>query len=451
MPHNVFDMSNLYKFKSHIQLDKASYLNTAVRSYGSANELDNEGKKVIGYMTDEAFINGYQRPSLKLPFGVDIDGRNCSYDPYLHYSYSCQTHRTSSYVLVYVLETPLQKARMKRKPNYLMGSIKTNLTVSSCRNIDFFTNGTYLFSCPVLEDNPTIAITATYVSTATSVFKCESTPLWTLQKFQLKLRTDVRIMANSMCSSSKDHEAGFWLKVGGQYHWAAKNCYYPYHFDQRQRECLSNKSVIMFGDSHTTTRLCLKHAYKLDRIVQYQTIEALNLLVNLFKVYKKCLIGKCVDVLVSNVAHHDLREQDIIAYIAGMSDIFRMFERFKKLNNPPQIIWVETMPVAENGFHGAMMTNQAVEALNDWVDFSLKGVGVEILYAYKITITMTSQTRDGSHFHCFLGQHIKRQKVNVVGAAVSVMVNMMCPLTGVDTNMSASGITGPVHKSVDPE
>ena len=139
--------------------------------------------------------------------------------------------------------------------------------------------------------------------------------------------------------------------------------------------------------------------------------------------------SETADTLVVNAGHHDLIGLDLITYIATMSDVFKIFRRLMDLRNSPKIIWIETMPTHPDGLHGGYMTNQVVEGVNDWVNFNMYNLGVEVVHAYNIVIPMTSNHKGyGVHYYHFLGPLVRKgQKVSVGGAIVSVLVHIICP------------------------
>ena len=436
MSMDPFNMTALYRFMPHILLGHPPGYHPSVRKQCV---VYSEKIQILRRSLDKVWFKNRASEGQFITRQMDIYGRGCNYNPHDEYQYSFTTHFDDGYLYIKVTELATVVNKSMPKGNNIFGVVKTKISVSVCDQTDYYDN-TYVFVCPILENNFQVELSATYVSIVRNTFKC-SRGTWVLKTYTNSSFQNTTIQRTnnalkqsmySTCRDSKGHEKGFWLKIGSFFYWSTGSCHYPYTFTPSQVQCLNETSIIMFGDSHTFDRTnAIKHVYGKQKITQPHSLNSVELLCNILKVYTSFLNGKAeADVIVMNAGAHDFAFADLIAYIATMSEIFKVMTLFSQLQKPPKVIWVETTPVGNNGFHRGAAANNIIEACNTWINHKLKEIGVVVIHAFDIAITMTSKNRgDGQHYFHYLGHNVKNaSQINVGGAVTSVIVHEVCPL-----------------------
>ena len=442
LPSDMYDMTSLYKLKTHIFFDAPLFHKPRYYPDTPGKVQYDEGQNILKYIKYEALLTGHKRRYLPEVHNADGFGRTCDYDPHKEYTFKFSAFPNGNKVHIFVTETPMNKTKSGNNfSNYVFGIVNAESTKVACNTTDYFHNQTYQIVCPIVESNFKIAIDATYLSLAALEFVCKTNFVWHLKEYTSQelnqnknLISGVKGIENTKkvkCTNNNGHEHGFWVKVNNVFHWGTPECYYPYVITKSQEQCLAKMTVINFGDSHTQNRVgAIKVTFKPPNFIHYKTRHTVFLLDTLLDVYELYKKGqRPADVLVLNAGNHDLRYLDEITYIATMSEIFQVFKYLSQLEKPPRIIWVETTPIHFNGFHGRFMTRQVTEAMNDWIDHNMKLLGVDVVHAFEIAQTMTSQHRGyGCHFYHFLGSSVKpNRQISVGGAIAMVLLQTICP------------------------
>ena len=433
LTNDPFNMTPTYTFDQHAPLGYPPVYHSerikCIVHKGKTLSLLREKAKLSNNMQEQQFRKG----------NVDIYGRTCQYNPYTEYKYNFSAHVNGTSVHIHVNETPVVLHGTMVHGNNLFGLVKTERTVAACKLI-YYQCYMYKFVCPILDGNFQIEIYATYITFVRKKMFCKRNS-WILKRYACNLFETIKMCqeakylvtnnSNATCKHSKSHKFGFWLKVGKTFHWSSKECYHSFALKMSQVKCLREKKIIMIGDSHTRNRMqAIQSAYDMPKMSIKPSTFATDALCALWDVYKMLLKPtEKVDVIVVNTGAHDYGFLDIVIYIATMNEIIQVVQKISDLRNPPKVIWVETTPVANNGFHRGSANNKAIEACNAWINHSLENIGIEIIHAFDIAITMTSENRgDGQHYYHFLGRNTKyAPKVNVGGAVASVLVHAICP------------------------
>ena len=433
LPKELYNMTTLHHFKRLALV--------AGQNHHKPHCMDS-AKRVLHLLRGENVLGGSKGLIPKPQFqgnNSDIYGRNSSYNPFTEYKYRFSACYDGTSVKIYVTETLKTSNTDHPRGNNIFGVVRTARTVSSCRLVEYNEDRIYTFHCPILEDKFRIDIIATYI-TITKTILLSPRKVLKLKHFTNDLfqRTNgADLLTNSVkltCKDSRMHEAGFWVKINSYFHWSTTICHYPFSFKLSQVLCLREKSILMLGDSHNIMRIsAIKASYNMPKMTDYNINHALPMWCNLTEIYHGILNGTTqVDVLVANAGAHDIGFINILLYIATMRDIIDLFQAFSRLRVPPQIIWIETTPIGNNGFHRGMATNQMMEACNDWISHHMEKVGVQVIHAFDVAIPMSSKHRgDGQHYYHDLGKNARYKdtnKVNVGGAITSILVHAICPV-----------------------
>ena len=431
LTNDLFNMTPIYRFHTHVLVN-----NPAVHHSKQKKCIVHNKVKLFSLFREKARKGNIMQDGQYSKIDVDIYGRTCHYNPYTEYRYDFSAHFNGTSVHIHINETPLVLNSTVVHGNNLFGLVKTGRTVTACYLMSYQCY-MYTFVCPILDGNFHIEISATYITFVRKGFVCKRNN-WVLKRYTCNFfdmcqeaRYLVTNNTNTTCKHSKSHTFGFWLKVNKTFHWSTRECYYSVTFKTSQIKCLREKSIIMIGDSHTRNRIqAIQSAYHMPNMSRRRSTFTTDALCTLLEVYNMLLKGTAkLDVLVVNTGAHDYGFLDTLIYIASVNEIIQVFKKLSDLRNPPKVIWVETTPVANNGFYRGSANNKAIEACNTWINHNLKKIGVEVIHAFDIAIPMTSENRgDGQHYYHFLGKNTKyAPKVNVGGAVVSVLVHAICP------------------------
>ena len=436
---DIFDLTPLQQFRTRAFLDYPTFHNPFQKWTQRIASL--EAKAILRFAKDEALLNGINYKVPAETNKTDIFLRGCDYNPHEYFWY-----KYSAYILeknVYILITESMKKGKHTVINFIYGTVRAKKTVATCSHIANFHNYTtnrYKFICPLVESKFTITLRVNYLSISAVNFICKSNNSWHLRTIteesvyrdaaksivEINLAGTVR----TECNSSTGHELGFWLDIDRMYHWATKTCYFPFKFSVSQYQCLHTKNIFLIGDSHMSQRFhAIRKAYTMVQLRILLARHSINVLCILLDLYKGIHNGSMsADILVVNAGNHDLRFLNIEMYLGTMIDILNIFRLLLRFTPPPKIIWIETLPSKFDGFHGKMMTNQAVEACNDWINHNMRPLGIYVIRAFTIALSMTSHSTDGTHYTALFGKNTKVQnKTNVEGAIISIVGLAICP------------------------
>ena len=77
--------------------------------------------------------------------------------------------------------------------------------------------------------------------------------------------------------------------------------------------------------------------------------------------------------------------------------VFDVIKDIKRMNPTPKIIWVEisAMPYFS---HFRWRVNYFIAAMNDWINFHMRKLGVHICPAFQISHPMWTETTDTTHY-----------------------------------------------------
>ena len=322
-----------------------------------------------------------------------------------------------------------------RLPTNIHGDVLTSKTKALCEVTDYV-RGTYNIDCPVLENNFTVKIYASYLPPSHYRFKCKDADEYLLKVFNysalnspstLKQVQHPHHLNTTQCSSSvRPKGVGFWVSRGGVWHWSTMTCYFSYSFDTHVRQCLKEKDIVMLGDSHMRNR---RHALSKYNILRAKMI--LNRLVSelLFNLQKE-ISGRNISsstFLILNAGHWSLMFQDIATYMSGIVEVVTYLKTLKEKTDPPKIIWVEMVSRPYNAYHLRWRVNSVMAALNDWVNHLMRNIGVDIVPAFQITLPVRSHTIDGSHYRELLEHNVNKHHVSGGGAIDAVLIHSICP------------------------
>ena len=436
---DVFDLTPLKQFKTRVYLDYAIFHDSGQKWTYRQTVL--EANTILQYARDEALLNGATYKILVKTNATDIFLRGCNFNPHNEYMYQYSVSIVGNNAHVYVYES-IKKGTCKVM-NFIYGKVETKNTLTACTLVDTLckdSTNSYMFICQITENKFVITLSATYISISTSKFKCKGNHLWYLRTFkedsilrktaESGVGLDLNVAKRTECTSSIRHKGGFWLKIDGNHHWTTESCHFPFTFATSQQQCLHQKQIIMIGDSHMRQRYAgIKDAYSMTNLYLLKARHSINVLCILFDLYKGMQNGSIsADVLIINAGNHDLSLLNIEIYLATMSDILTILKLILHLTTPPQIIWIETLPTPFDGFHKRMMTNQAVEACNDWINHKMRQLGIYVIKAFTIALSVTSQSTDGTHYPAQFGKNIKKLKgINVEGGIISLIGLAICP------------------------
>ena len=259
LPEDLYDLSSLYKFKTHMFLDDPAF-HKEVYKWISGTKLVARAKKLLEYFQYEWLLTGNNYTLLTLPRGVDINGRNCSYNPFDEYKYHYNAYQINGQIHIHVTEIRLQQTENnQQRMNNIFGSVKTRDTVKRCYLDDYFNNNTHHIVCDVLQKDFSITISAVYISITNHIFKCKPNDIRELRHYRSEYfpKHDVKILQSkaslsrskqTKCASGRGHNTGHWLRIDSIFHWATKSCYYPLSFDKSTLKCLRKKKIHIFGD-----------------------------------------------------------------------------------------------------------------------------------------------------------------------------------------------------------
>lgn len=387
---------------------------------------------------------------------TDYQGRTCRFDALHEYKYyRISTEFSTKGNNLYLMLSEMYRGKGSRKskdyPNAIYGVVKSTRTRSSCSTIYFYpSNRTYLIRCPIYEKAFHIYLNATFFDISSFRINCtnNTNDIQILEfastdlhyKEQLLLNTT--LVSKDLLPKNPDFCKGdelkkpvrrpyFWLKIGNQWHWYVKNCYYLYFLTKEQEECIRNASIINIGDSHTGRRFrYLNNVYHFPHFELLDCTTTMHL-VNRLHFWMRKFVNKPTKRarwLVISSGQHDQLHMDPIRYIAYMSEVFTLIGKIKDTQNAPNIIWIETTPSEFPSVNYRMFNKRLTHALNDWVAYNMRQLGVGVLPAFDIASANPGNTVDNLHHNNEFGSKKVKTGVSIGGAISSVLFGMICPI-----------------------
>ena len=374
----------------------------------------------------------------------------CSLNPFNYFKYTVQflgIKSGSPSKALFIID----EKNLSTHPNYVVvpniygpvlwsniyADITTPRTQASCSTTDYI-KGRYFIECPLLEYKFNIAITGSYLAPSIYDYKCKQNDAWLIKSYTY---TDLETSALGSISKAFENltlpkcttndfsnTPGFWIKLEGVWHFATRKCFYPFTFDQKKKECLKKKTFITFGDSHTRRRTAAMKKYLLvdaTYINGYLASHVNSLLVANTKIIK----NSRNPVVILNAGHWSFVYTDAASYMSDMMETFEIISSLRVKIPTAKFIWMETTSIPHNEFHGRRRVNNFIVALNEWVNYHMNRIGVEVVPAFDISHHMRDHSMDGCHYFDFLEQDavLYKDKISVAGAIISVLINTICP------------------------
>ena len=365
----------------------------------------------------------------------------CSFRPYQHFNYTFHFRGTLSgppmKLLFEIEEKFVGDNRLTDLLPSIHGNVSTTRTKAVCETMGYADNKYYL-QCPLLEPTLTISFWGSYRAPSIDSYVCNKADNWHLQTYTTRdlenLGLKVKYMTypdlpQSVCSVGTSAKSfGFWLRLDSIWHFATLGCYFPFSFNDITRKCLHSKHILMIGDSHMGYRYKAMVRYHLFNASMEQTTVASEMVAGIKKHILK-ITTLSPFVLILNSGHWSLRQLDVATYLSDMTEAFELIQTLKARNPSLHVIWIESTALTYNEYTFRGRITFLVAAMNDWVNFHMRKLGVDIIPAFDISLPMQVQTRDGSHYQELLEEDvlIKKDKVSVGGAIDSVLIHTICP------------------------
>ena len=373
----------------------------------------------------------------------------CALNPFNYFEYSVQflgMRSGSPSKALFIID----EKNLSTHPNYVVvpniygpvlwsniyADITTPRTQASCSTTDYI-KGRYFIECPLLEYKFNITITGSYLAPSIYAYKCKQNDTWLIKSYT---NNDLERSAPGSISKAFEHltlpkcmtnadTPGFWIKLEGVWHWATGRCFYPFTFDQKKKECMQKKTIITIGDSHTRYRTAAMKKYLLVNAIHSNSFLASHLNSQLIANTKKIKNSRN-PVVILNAGHWSFAYTDAASYMSDMMETFRLLSSLRAKIPTAKLIWVETTAIPHNEFHARWRVNNFMAAMNEWVNYHMNRIGVDVVHAFDISHAMRMQSKDGCHYFELLEQDVVlyKEKVSVGGAIASVLINTICSI-----------------------
>ena len=134
-------------------------------------------------------------------------------------------------------------------------------------------------------------------------------------------------------------------------------------------------------------------------------------------------------VVILNAGQRSFAYTDAASYMSDMMETFEILSSLTVKIPTAKFIWVETSAFPHKIFHSRWRVNNFMAAMNEWVNYHMNRIGVEVVPAFDISHHMRDHSKDGCHYFDFLEQDVVlyKEKVSVGGAIISVLINTICP------------------------
>ena len=405
-----------------------------------------EMKQLRRYIYRHYNTSIYVKDFKYIKLGGNLSRIFCKLRPLHHFKYNSIYHGIKSYNPIHiefvVRENTLNGLNRLSGPyvgRYLLPNIYAEVTTpntkSNCK-ANSFIDSKYSIECPLLEPTFNISIYGSFLPPSIYSYKCTHNDTWLLKmynnmdlnklsfKYERKFPSVLNLPKCSPMNIPAD--LSFWLKRNGTWHWSTSNCFYSFRFDNHSRKCLREKHILMVGDSLMRNRHRAMQKYNLAKSRFIFTTVPSDM-ASALKRNTRNMSDPSQQIIVLNSGHWPFRYFDPSYYISDMMAVFDVIKDIKRMNPTPKIIWVEisAMPYFS---HFRWRVNHFIAAMNDWINFHMKRLGVHICPAFQISHPMWSETTDTTHYEELLENdpdHFK-DKVSVGGAIISVLVHMIC-------------------------
>ena len=365
----------------------------------------------------------------------------CAFSPYRYFNYSFKYAGIVSerpLKLLFLAEelSLIGLARSFAMP-YIHARVTTPRTKAVCDTMDYV-NGRYHIECPILEPKFTIEFNGTYMPPSKYFYICSKKDNWLLKKFN-ETELHQQVFAGrkhhfynlhiGTCSSFEPLDGiSFWIYRNDIWHFATLNCYFGFTFQNVTKKCLGQKRVLMIGDSHIMYRKQALEAHQLMNATLIRSSVPAHTLAQLRSSFNK-FKNQSNLVIVLNTGHWAFHHLDTSTYVSDMIGIFREIQYLKLSNPSAHIIWIESSAVSFNTYHVRGKINVVIGAMNDWVNYNMRKLGIDIVPAFDISLPMQEHTKDGAHYLELLEEEVRsnRGKVSVGGAISSVLILKICP------------------------
>ena len=428
---NIYNFSALERFRSDY-----------FKKYPKKRKIFYQNVKLIRYYMKREFTDKWVKLNLQ---NKDLSkmqaARLCSFTPHKYFTYSFRffgvVAKRPIKVSFVVEERNIGNFTHSRLPANIHAVVTTERTKAVCETTDY-SNGKYHIECPILEARFVVSFWGSYMPPTVYKYICRRKDNWLLKRcnntYFERQGLNISILNNqhlnlSTCLSNKNlFDIGFWIKVKDVWHYATLECYYPLTFTNLTRECLKSKRIIMVGDSHMRNR----HAALTKKGILNSTLMWSTISSQMLAVLKDDILTIDASerfILVFNTGHWSLCYLDVSTYISDMAEVFDVISQLKKRRNPPQLIWVEITAMPYDRYHSRVRTTATIAALNDWTNYHMRKLGVDIVPAFNISLPMNDQTRDGIHYRELLeiDAYLDKSTVSVGGAVDSVLIRTICP------------------------
>ena len=429
-PHDIYNFSNLERFSSSF------YKNNPQERL-----IEHKMQDHRDYMKNE-FKDKWLDANLRYrTLSKNQSSLLCLFSPHKFFIYSFRFFKIITNYPVRlsfaIEETPISSVSHIIQPANIHASVSTQRTKAVCDTMHF-SDGKYYVECPILEPKFLVSFWGTYMPPSVYHYICNRKDNWLLKECNNTYFEKQGLMLSTLnypnldlqtCSSHKSvHDNGFWIKIKEIWHYATPYCFYPFRFKHSTKECLQTKRVIMIGDSHMN--------YRRMALSQYEILNSTFIHITVSSQFAEVLKDDILTlnssddvVVVMNTGHWSVRYLDVATYISDMVQSFNTISSILKMNPAPQLIWVEITAMPYNNYHFRARTTAMVAALNDWTNYHMRKLGVDIVPAFNISLPMNEHTRDGAHYKELLEDdaYTKADQVSVGGAIDSVLIHTICP------------------------
>ena len=442
--NDIYDFSSIKKFTT-------SYFKTRPLPRNRDNHFP-EVHLITRYMTKEYNETWFTRNLVNNIPKIRVVKLLCSLNPFDYFQYSVEymgeQHGHPTKLLFVVNEKNLAAPNNYTLLSNFYGpvfwpnihaDINTPRTQAACVTVDY-SKGKYSIECPILEAIFTINIVGCYLAPSIYNYKCKKNinDTWAIKTFTnydvvkngsaLKLSETLTLNLKNCTTKDISKSRGFWMKLENVWHWTSGRCVYPFSFNQQKKECLSEKTIFSFGDSHTKYRTWALSMYHIMNGTQTTTgvVSHMN---KALVAYTKTIENSPNPVVIFNAGHWSFAYTDAASYMSDFMDTFKILSSLRIKIPSIRLIWVETTAVSPNEYHFRWRTNSFMAAMNDWVNHHMNRIGVEVVHAFDISFPMRMQSKDGSHYFELLEDDVvlHKERVSVGGAIASVLINTICP------------------------
>ena len=264
----------------------------------------------------------------------------CSFKPLEHFKYSysdLETLTGSPPKLTFAVKERRLNTVIPHQSKYygpalvsdVHGEVLSNMTRAAC-NVNDFSKGTYYIECPVLQNNVTIRLYVSYLPPSIHRYICRHNDEYLIKEFKYTDLPKVEMwkpdkhldhLNTPHCSSRVIPRGfGFWVNLGGVWHWSTMTCHYSFSFGAKVKHCLNKRDIIMIGDSHMRNRrMSLLQYHIVNATITFSCVVS-ELLYHLQYAMSSKLISPG-SVVILNSGHWSLHYVDIATYMSDMDEL----------------------------------------------------------------------------------------------------------------------------------